>query len=324
MKIICIQSTVYDYLTATLIEGLRELGHTIIASENSNFAQRSKDSLIKKQAESADLIIVFSNKGVRSTLIKNVDNLHKVFVDGSDPQNFCVPSDILFEAVFKRELNKCWINKMQEPVFPLPFAAEKRFFQGSSPSVRDIDLSYVAGLSSNTVRYSVFHRLLRKNRERFFVGPTDESAYRHTRIKGGPTETPVFRDILFRSRISVNVIGGGYDCARYWEILASGAMLLTQELEIQIPDAFTDGINCFTFSSMDELDDKVDMLLSNPSVIEEVAEAGYAHLLSHHTTKARAQYFLDKFFSVGNDQYCTSFFKQTTPSSLRRLANYLR
>lgn len=32
MKIVCIISPYYDYLTATLIEGLMELGHEIIAS----------------------------------------------------------------------------------------------------------------------------------------------------------------------------------------------------------------------------------------------------------------------------------------------------
>lgn len=323
MKIICIQSTTYDYLTATLIEGLQELGHIIIASENSNYAKKSGDRVIKKEAESADIIIVFSNTNVRTQLVENINNPNKVFVDGSDPQPFCVPSGILFKAVFKRELNRCWVNKMHEPIFPLPFAAEKRFFLGKS-NARDIDLSYVAGLGSNTVRYSAYYRLLNKSRPRFYVGPTDESAYRHTRIHGGPTETPVFRDILFRSKISVNVIGGGYDCARYWEILASGAMLLTQELEIQIPNPFTDGLNCFTFNSMDDLDEKVEMLLSNQLLIKEIAEAGYLHLLNHHTTKARAQYFLDSFFSVAKDQYCTSFFEPKRATRLRGLIRYLR
>ena len=42
MKIICIQSPTFDYLTATLIQGLQQLGHTIIASENSNYAKKSK------------------------------------------------------------------------------------------------------------------------------------------------------------------------------------------------------------------------------------------------------------------------------------------
>ena len=49
MKIICIQSPTYDYLTSTLIEGLQLLGHTIFSTENSNYQKKSNDTLIKKK-----------------------------------------------------------------------------------------------------------------------------------------------------------------------------------------------------------------------------------------------------------------------------------
>lgn len=312
LNIVCIQSTTYDYLTATVIEGLQELGHTIVASESSNGARKSSNYTVKAAAERADLIIVFSNVNVRHSLVKHTNNPNIIFVDGSDQQCFSVPSDMRFKAIFKRELNRCWSNKANEPIFPLPFAAENRYFSNQS-NLRDIDLSFVAGLASNAVRYSVFYRLSRLNKSKFYIGQTDESAYRHLRIKGGPTPTPMFRSILSRSKVSVNVIGGGYDCARYWEILASGAMLLTQELEIQIPNPFIDGETCIIFKTMDELDEKVDRLFSDPSIIQEIAHAGYVHLVNFHTTKSRAQYLLDEFSQIEKSRFCESFFN---PKSL--------
>lgn len=323
MKIVCIQSTTYDYLTSTIIEGLQELGHSVIASENSNGARKSSNSEIIDGANNADLIIIFSNVNVRHELINNVNNPNKIFVDGSDHQFFSVPRHIRFKAIFKRELNRAWINQNNEPVFALPFAAERRYFAGKS-SGRDLDLSFVAGLASNTVRYSVFYRLLRKSNPNFYVGSTDESAYKHLRIKGGPTETPVFRDILFRSKVSVNVVGAGYDCARYWEILASGAMLLTQELEIEMPFPFVSGDTCIIFKTMDDLDEKIDLLFSSPGLIQTVAERGYQHLLKHHTTRARAQYLLDSVFFAQDDVFCDSFYVCKNSKIRGKLISFFR
>jgi hypothetical protein len=56
MKIICIQSPTYDYLTSTLIEGLQLLGHTIMSTENSNYQKKSNDTLLKKNAESTNIV----------------------------------------------------------------------------------------------------------------------------------------------------------------------------------------------------------------------------------------------------------------------------
>ena len=43
MRILYINSARYDYLTATLIEGLSELGHTVMCSRNSNYGKAIAD-----------------------------------------------------------------------------------------------------------------------------------------------------------------------------------------------------------------------------------------------------------------------------------------
>ncbi|KAA0892027.1 glycosyltransferase [Oryzomonas rubra] len=310
MKIVCILSPYYDYLTASLMEGLQELGHEIIASENSNYAARSSNGKILKEAEHADLIVVCSNKGVRTGLVDYMDNPNKVFVDGSDSQAFKVYPYAKFRAVFKRELNKCWNNKNADPVYPLPFAAEKRYFDHPRLQ-RDIKASFAANLNNNTMRYSIYQRLLNRDDAAIFCGSTGECAYIRSQSRGWPIKTPKYQDILYRSRIAVNVVGAGYDCARYWEIPAAGTLLLTQELDITIPHPFTSGTNCMVFKTPDEFDEKLDLLLSDPALVETIAAAGHEHLVRYHTTKERAAYFLAMVAeNSGDNRFCESFYRE--------------
>ncbi|MDD2662763.1 MAG: glycosyltransferase [Dechloromonas sp.] len=240
-------------------------------------------------ADGADLIVAFSNKGVRYDLLHGVENPNKVFVDGSDFQSFSVDSTNLYKAVFKREYNK-HCRQLPDGIFPLPFAAERRYFDVRAAE-RDIFLLFASTLATNVWRFSINQRLQNLCRNDIFAGNTGERAYRK-RI-GLPIDTPVYRSMLSRARVGVNVAGAGYDCGRYWEILASGSMLFTQELDISIPYPFVDGEHCVVFRSLGEFEEKLDMILSGAVDIESVARNGYEHLIEYHTTAHRAQYFLD-------------------------------
>jgi len=293
MKIVCIISPYYDYLTSTLMEGLINLGHQIIASENSNYAKKISDKRIVQEAEDADLILVFSNVNVRYNIIKNVNNERKIYIDGSDSYLFTAPKKIKFKAIFKRELGKFFNNKNIDRIFPLPFAAEKRYFLDYQKE-RNIEISFSANLNNNLIRKSIHERLISKNNERIFSGSTGERAYREKGGIGWPIKTPVYRELLASSKVAVNAAGAGYDCARYWEILASGAVLLTQDLDIQIPNPFTDMENCLVFKSLEDFEVKVDQILSNKLDLMSLSHNGKEHLHRHHTTTKRAIYFLEK------------------------------
>lgn len=310
MKIVCIISPYYDYLTATLMEGLQELGHEIVSSESSNYTTKTSDKQLRRCAENADLIIVGSNRKVRHWLVEGVENINKIFVDGDDSQEFKVPSHILFKAVFKRELNRFWVNIHDEPVYPLPFAAEKRYFRGELAKIRDISVSFSANLDANVMRHSVRYRLKKIGSAAIFCGNTGERAYLSAKSVGMPIDTPKYRDVLFRSQIGVSVAGAGYDCARYWEILAAGALLMTQELDIVIPNQFEDGVNCVVFKSLDEFEAKLEELMSDPVKVRRISESGYAHLLRYHTSVARASYFLD-LACRDTHKSCQSFYSGT-------------
>jgi glycosyl transferase family 1 len=290
MKIVYVNARIYDFSTATLIEGLQGLGHTVLCSETSNYGTGAAPEVLLAQAPSADLIVLGSNLGVNLDLFARLRNDCKVYVDGGDQQSVALPQNVEVKAIFKRELNRAAQLEPDAPIFALPFAAEDRYFAGTMPR-KDIALSFLANMNTNPLRHSVHQRIGRlRHPAPILSGSTGESSYNGA--NGNPLSTPRYRDILLRSRIAINVPGAGYDCARYWEILAAGAMLMSWEPDIVIPEAFTDGVDCATFCSVGEFEDKARYYLERPDLVEAIARRGSERLRAHHTTRARAQYFL--------------------------------
>jgi len=307
MKILYINCVQYDYLTASLIEGLQELGHDLRCSRDSNYGKAIPREELKDFAEAADLVILGSNAGVEHHLALGLDNPRIVAVDGSDTANFELSYQLRYKAVFKRELCAADQDGEGQCIYPMPFAAEKRYF--GPLQQKQILVSFVANMHTNPLRNSVHTRLLNRKHPAIISGWTNERSYNVGAPQPEAIATPAYRDIIGRSLISVNAPGAGYDCARYWEILAAQTMLFTFAPDIKIPDPLIDGVHCMTFSSMTEFDMKLDYLVAHPDKAVEITNAGHAHLLSHHTTAKRAQYFLDKATAaVQRDGYIERFF----------------
>ena len=307
MKILYINSAQYDFLTATLIEGLTELGHDIVCSLGSSYGKAIEAKEIPAVAEAADLIIIGSNHGVNHHLLEDVKNPRIVAVDGSDHASFEVPGTTRVKAVFKRELCLVAPNPAENFIYPMPFAAEKRYF--TPPVEKDILVSFVANTNTIPVRHSIHVRLRNRNHPAIFSGSTNERSYSVTSPRPIAVETPTYRQLLARSQISISAPGAGYDCARYWEILAARAMLFTYTPDILIPNGFTDGVNCATFSSLQEFDDKLDYYLARPERVAEIATAGFEHLLAYHTTSHRAAYFLNLAIPAAKREgFCDRFY----------------
>jgi hypothetical protein len=306
VKVVYVQSPIYDYSTASLIEGLTALGHRVLCSESSNYGGKLPDAELIQEAETADIIFCGSNVGVRSSLLRAVQNSRVCFVDGADHQAFGVPFDLRFKAIFKRELCGAVSDPAARQIYPLPFAAESRYF--TVPRRKDILVSFLANMSTNPLRGSVHQRLLNLRHPAVISGSTNERAYLPGHARGGPIETPRYRELLARSLISINVAGAGYDCARHWEIPAAGAMLFTQALDIVIPEPFVDGTSCVTFASLAEFDEKLAFYVARPDVCAAIAARGLEQLRRWHTSKARAEYAMAIALNAANaDGYCKEF-----------------
>lgn len=292
MRIVYINSPIYDYLTATLIEGLQELGHQVLCSEDSNYGTRTDERELVAAAETADLIIVGSNQGVRTQLLNGNRNPRKIYVDGADHPLISAPEEFNFELVFKRELLTTYRDAERLGILPLPFGGEQRYGRTAPESERSVKAAFLASLHTNPMRFGLHQRLVNLKDPSVLSGTTGERAYDPGKSKARPVETPKYRELLRQSRIGISAAGAGWDCARYWEILAAGAMLFTQALDIVIPNPFTDGVNCVTFSNFAEFEERLAHYMSRPELCLEIAARGQAHYLEHHTTRARAQYLL--------------------------------
>ena len=76
MKVIYVNARIYDFTSATLIEGLRNLGHTLLCSEASNYGSAVAPDTLIAEAPSADLVVLGSNLGANVGLF--VRNLFDV------------------------------------------------------------------------------------------------------------------------------------------------------------------------------------------------------------------------------------------------------
>jgi hypothetical protein len=313
MNICYLNTPAYDYLTATIIEGLTELGHKVFTSEKSNYGFFLSKKYFIEQANKSDLFIIGSNKHVKYDYLKFIKHNKTVFVDGSDSSylnlNFSYPINL----VFKRELLK-GLNFQDSLIFPLPFAAEKRYFN-KEKVVKDIDVSFLAA-NNNFLRESIKNVLNTNFKNNSVTEHTGEISYSSS--FGFPHENPIYFSILSRSKVVINIPGLGWDCGRYWEAIANKALVLSYKLEIQIPNPFEEKCHILSFSDINQFIEKIDYCLSNPNIVKNMSEEAYNHLLQFHTTTKRAEYFLktiEENYKVNSFFNINSVLKIQTPTS---------
>lgn len=306
MRVCIINNPSYDYLTSTLIEGLNLLGHEVGCLEESNYGKKIPDGEFPAFAQSADLIVLGGRKD-EAHLLKEVTNPNVVAIDGTDFFHVQVSDGIRIKAVFKREVSPLE-NLEGKRIYPLPFAAEQRYFIDNPQ--KDIQVSFLALMQTNPLRSAIHYRLLARNNPKIVSGMTGERSYNASQPKPNAIDTPMYRQLLSRSMISVSAPGWGFDCARYWEIPAAGAMLMSFKPEIAIPDPLVDGKECVEFGSMAEFDEKLDYYLAHPEEVGRIAQQGREKLKQKHTTSARASWFLKHADdAIRQEGFCEQFFK---------------
>ena len=113
---------------------------------------------------------------------------------------------------------------------------------------------------------------------------------------GGPTVRfghAAYLDAIARAKVAVSVRGYGYDTLRRWEIPSFPTLMLSDRLPLVTPHPFEEDRHCVYFNNPDDLIAKVRRALADNAWRQTVAEAGYAHLRTYHTPRARAQQLLN-------------------------------
>jgi hypothetical protein len=99
---------------------------------------------------------------------------------------------------------------------------------------------------------------------------------------------------IIHSKINLNLIGGGHDCYRFWEIFAVGGFVLSQKLDLTIEPGFEEGVHYDTFNSKAEMYDKIKFYCKFDDLREKIALQGYNFVRNNHTCYHRMRFILDK------------------------------
>jgi hypothetical protein len=167
-------------------------------------------------------------------------------------------------------------------IAPLPFGVVD---VGGAPSTeKDYDVAFAGG-TQNPSRALVTDLAARLAREGYRV---------FNPVRAVPwTE---YLEALRRTRIGIAARGLGFDTYRYWEVPYAGALLVAERPRIVIPHNFIDGQEAVLVETA-EIEAAVREWLGRDD-LPEVAAAGRAKVLSHHTSVQRAQTVLDSLAAV--------------------------
>ena len=176
-------------------------------------------------------------------------------------------------AYFKREMLQG--VRYSDGTYPLPLGYSEGRIPETFPEVRTQDIFWAGHRHFGLRRLYLDHLEERLGRDfNTFYAPDDYSA------------------AMDRSLIGLDFFGLGYDTVRYWELAAHGCMLLAEEKPTVIPHNFVDGQSAVFFRDLPELEERVAYYMSHAGEASDIAAAGHAHFLEHHTASARARQFL--------------------------------
>lgn len=302
-----------DYLVNTVLDGLDALragGEVESFALSEGYPVPSGLSLeilpelaFRAYAREADaVLLLWGKKKPNWKLADQLDCWAKTaFIEGSEPGG-----DRRFEVAIQRAimdgasriegavnlsmLQRCAAYfRREKPILPgmhsLPFGIERRYCTGAQAAVtKDIDFFCIFGQDK--------HPLLRRavaEEIRRFCG---REGFRCATEKVPPEQ---FYQLLARSKVGVSVGGGGYDTARFWEILGGNCLLLTERIDLVPPLGTT-----FAFGRIHEfgsLYDLVDLLPRIGRFLREAYDpamlAGeYEEILRQHSSAARVRQIL--------------------------------
>ncbi len=202
---------------------------------------------------------------------------------------------------------------LAQRTYPLPLAVALDTLPIIPIVQRDVDVSYAARVSHPKRRQAV--ELLRQaSGIEFHGGVYAEAEDRQSKLVSGVSrlliklagDPPVtatqrgtklskaeYYALLGRSKMALSIRGGGFDTLRYWEIVSSGTLLLSEPPDIEIPDNFVHGQQAlFCRADLSDLPELVRYYASHDAERESIARAGYEHLLKFHTCERRAEQLL--------------------------------
>jgi len=263
----------------------------------------SEDEVVQRVAEKYFDFLVVTERGESQEAMQMLQGrfnpipIPVIFCENEDYHH--VRYDLInqFQPVvsFKRELATDTYRKDDSPrIYPLPFSFPADRAPDLSGVEVEYDIVFLLGLT-HWLRQYVWEKVSgwrRRYRIYAALGGKDPGSDDHFLC---------WEDYLRKmasARVAVSIRGGGQDTARYWEIPATGSLMLSGALTTIHPHPFRDGEQVVFFDNEDDFVTKIEHYLEHEDERKAIAAAGKKHLLDHHTCKARAEWFLEKVKAV--------------------------
>ena len=203
-------------------------------------------------------------------------------------------------------LQNAFYGFLQNRVAPLPFGVEKRCQLDFNPHPEYM-LSCMLTPDRVTERQKIIDFLREKQRPGMFIGKIeheDEAFRRMEEIGACDPQVPqdqrgyafhnegYYRQIQ-NSRACVSVPGGGFETFRFWEILGAGSLLISKRVALRMPNPLVENKHYLAFDTIEELNECIRRLYESPEEMDRIRREGYEYARRHHTTRRRAEYFID-------------------------------
>jgi hypothetical protein len=254
-----------DYLANTVLDGLIALSPVMLGLDfkvtreypspfDLSLHTLSENEFVEYARKADIVLLVWGKKATRFKLAEEIGMWNKtIFIDGSEfgkdnRYNFDIQKKILLGtydgggAINQEILEKCVLYLRREKpyvtgIIPFPFGIESRYISKLLGTVeKDIDFVCIFGQDE----YPVMRRYAREMLENFckennFTCATNRTYGFNFDDKTKQAGRDEFFNLLARAKVGVSIGGGGFDTARFWEILGNNCMLLTEKIEIYEP-----------------------------------------------------------------------------------------
>jgi len=182
------------------------------------------------------------------------------------------------------------MKKVGVPSRFLPIAFDHRILDNTHKGVRDIDLSFVGGISKyHNTTIPLLESVLKENRELQLYGYGAEELAENSELRGrhfGEKWGDAMYDVLARSKVTLNrhisVAENYANNMRLFEATGMGSLLVTDYKE-NLADYFDVGTEVLAYSSYEEAAHLVNWAMNNPKDASDIARLGQAKTLTNHT-----------------------------------------
>jgi hypothetical protein len=321
MRLLFIGSEKYDYLQDLTYAGLSNvLGRTSVVEartalryhlplkkypRNLGYEGLDLSFLMKPFLRGIDGVVVASAKPDCLHLYERLlptlpSRVKTVFIDGGDMPKVGGDLERLgephllqkveslrpFQAVFKREYLKA--GSYASKVHPFPFSVQRSHFKGIATTPYRYDVAFWA-VESDPIRTKALDFL----EHRFDCaanGTTRNQTFYTYRRKGR-----FYFEELKRTRISLNFRGTGWDCLRYWELLGLQCFMISQRLQIEIPNPLEEHREIvYCADDLSDLEELCTYYLTHEDERLAIARRAHTKMLEAHTVEHRARYLLER------------------------------